>query len=624
IELQNADNITFDHLTITGGLYGIYASTTSDSDFLTVTNSVFQGNSSVGLYIETSNDRTTLTNSTFDSPPGGSQNYHALVYGNDVVVSNNIFSRCPNDALLVKGARSLVSDNQFVNNRIGIDTQALSGALADRITVRNNYVTGSSSYGVLASSNALFVNNEVTNSAIGMQLSGNSEVRENIIHDNGTGIFANSGELIVNNRVYHNTNYGISLGNAARATQNRVYDNFGGIYTNSTHYGLVDHNLIYQNTLYGVVIDGSVASREISNNVVYQSNGDAIHVQNSTQNISILNNILVARNGYLISVNPDSERGFRSDYNILYATDNGKLGLWEGQAFTDRADWYFELGLDAHSIVADPQFVDIDGVDNVIGSSDYGLEASYYANTDLSGTPVYTKTVSTIGFSAAIQGLPTDYFSIRWQGFVYIPQAGSYTFYEQADDGMRLYLNNNPTPVIDQWTYVNFAERSYTTTFTSAGWVPIRIDYNETFGGAGLNFSWSGPGITKQAIVPQYLSRSNNPVIGDFGADDDFHLLNSSPAVDSGDPSSIYLQEIQPNGGRIDIGAYGNTSQANISPLQIVQVLSPNGFEKFEQGQVVPVSFRTAGLQQYQTSVLLNGGASTVGAWAAAGTYSPR
>ena len=64
-------------------------------------------------------------------------------------------------------------------------------------------------------------------------------------------------------------------------------------------------------------------------------------------------------------------------------------------------------------------------------------------------------------------------------------------------------------------------------------------------------------------------------IIGDHGADDDFQLQTSSPAVAAGDPDSYYFQEPAPNGGRIDLGAFGNTPQATPSPAQVVQVSRP-------------------------------------------------
>lgn len=45
----------------------------------------------------------------------------------------------------------------------------------------------------------------------------------------------------------------------------------------------------------------------------------------------------------------------------------------------------------------------------------------------------------------------------------------------------------------------------------------------------------------------------------------DYHLLPDSPCIDAGNPASEYSQEPWPNGSRIDMGAYGNTSQATNS-----------------------------------------------------------
>ncbi|MHC4117364.1 MAG: right-handed parallel beta-helix repeat-containing protein, partial [Planctomycetota bacterium] len=43
---------------------------------------------------------------------------------------------------------------------------------------------------------------------------------------------------------------------------------------------------------------------------------------------------------------------------------------------------------------------------------------------------------------------------------------------------------------------------------------------------------------------------------------DDYHLWYSSPCIDAGDPNSVYANEPNGGGGRIDIGAYGNTAEA--------------------------------------------------------------
>ena len=55
------------------------------------------------------------------------------------------------------------------------------------------------------------------------------------------------------------------------------------------------------------------------------------------------------------------------------------------------------------------------------------------------------------------------------------------------------------------------------------------------------------------------------PLSGNYGADDDAQLQSGSIAVDAGDPNTPSLSEPQPNGGRVDVGAYGNTPNATAS-----------------------------------------------------------
>src|SRR5581483_10823441 len=63
----------------------------------------------------------------------------------------------------------------------------------------------------------------------------------------------------------------------------------------------------------------------------------------------------------------------------------------------------------------------------------------------------------------------------------------------------------------------------------------------------------------------------------DHGADDNFHLQPTSPAIDAGNPVSMYNNEPAPNGGRLNLGNFGNTAQADLSSAaQSVQVTSPS------------------------------------------------
>src|SRR5205085_9824362 len=61
--------------------------------------------------------------------------------------------------------------------------------------------------------------------------------------------------------------------------------------------------------------------------------------------------------------------GFQSDYNDLVVANGNFLGRWENRDFTNRVDWFYELGFDQHSTTADPQFNNAAGADGILGYS---------------------------------------------------------------------------------------------------------------------------------------------------------------------------------------------------------------------------------------------------------------
>ena len=69
-------------------------------------------------------------------------------------------------------------------------------------------------------------------------------------------------------------------------------------------------------------------------------------------------------------------------------------------------------------------------------------------------------------------------------------------------------------------------------------------------------------------------------------------MPTSSPAIDRGDPLSTFSQEPTPNGGFVNLGAYGNTPQASKSLDQFLTVLTPNGNEIWLQDQAFEIAWR--------------------------------
>ena len=101
---------------------------------------------------------------------------------------------------------------------------------------------------------------------------------------------------------------------------------------------------------------------------------------------------------------------------------------------------------------------------------------------------------------------------------------------------------------------------------------------------------------------------SVQPVLGNTGADDNFHVQTASPTIDAGDPTSLSFNEPLPNGGRVNLGSDGNTPHATTSPAQLIQVLSPNGLEKYVQGQQVDLQWQSDGLANLQRTIDINAG----------------
>jgi hypothetical protein len=123
--------------------------------------------------------------------------------------------------------------------------------------------------------------------------------------------------------------------------------------------------------------------------------------------------------------------------------------------------------------------------------------------------------------------------------------------------------------------------------------------YVEAYSGVTIRNSifWGNGGddffvdATSQITATYTLSQEPLPGIGNLTADPlfadaanhDYHLRSTggrwdatanggwvvdsqhSPAIDAGDPASVFVQEAVPNGGRVNLGVYGNTAQASKS-----------------------------------------------------------
>jgi outer membrane protein OmpA-like peptidoglycan-associated protein len=82
----------------------------------------------------------------------------------------------------------------------------------------------------------------------------------------------------------------------------------------------------------------------------------------------------------------------------------------------------------------------------------HGLQAAYYRGVDFDQL-VRRQTDARIDFDWHTQspapGVPEEYFSVRWTGYLYAPVTGNYEFYVTADDGFRLWIEDKL--LLDAW-----------------------------------------------------------------------------------------------------------------------------------------------------------------------------
>jgi hypothetical protein len=105
-------------------------------------------------------------------------------------------------------------------------------------------------------------------------------------------------------------------------------------------------------------------------------------------------------------------------------------------------------------------------------------------------TLLSTGTVNVVGLTTSSgAGLPTrsDGFIVRFYGFINITTAGTYYFGGQADDGIRIKVNN--ISVVNSWIESGGDFRSGSITL-AAGVVPIEVMFYENGGGQMVNLQW--------------------------------------------------------------------------------------------------------------------------------------
>ena len=136
-----------------------------------------------------------------------------------------------------------------------------------------------------------------------------------------------------------------------------------------------------------------------------------------------------------------------------------------------------------------------------------GLVGQYYANRNLEGEPIY-RVDEKIDFdwenNSPMDNIPTDSFSVRWSGYIRVPETGKYTFYVKSDDGARVWIDGEL--VFDYWFAQSATERSFEINMDVGKRYAIRVEYYEVNATASMQLSWESASIKKEIISEKYLT----------------------------------------------------------------------------------------------------------------------
>jgi beta-glucosidase len=120
------------------------------------------------------------------------------------------------------------------------------------------------------------------------------------------------------------------------------------------------------------------------------------------------------------------------------------------------------------------------------------LRGEYFDNPDLQGTPALVRHDSVVDFawtlSSAGQGIPLDWYSVRWTGTVTAPASGVRRIGVAGSDGYRLYLDNRL--VIDNWLKRSAGATLVPVTLRPGQRRSIRLEYRETVGNGRVRLVW--------------------------------------------------------------------------------------------------------------------------------------
>ena len=164
-----------------------------------------------------------------------------------------------------------------------------------------------------------------------------------------------------------------------------------------------------------------------------------------------------------------------------------------------------------------------------------GLLGEYFSGMEPGvGAPLLSRTDATINFEwgggSPAPSVPVDYFSARWTGTLTVPFTETYTIYCPSDNGVRIWINDQL--VLDKWAPLDIAGwHNFTINLVGGQTIPIKVEYAELFGGAGITLYWFSNSVPWEVIASSRLTPSS--VVAPTSANGALEMIRSTQRLTS-------------------------------------------------------------------------------------------
>ncbi len=445
--------------------------------------------------------------------------------------------------------------------------------------------------GANASTNNTFLDNSFTGQFTAISItSGSSDVvSQNTILNIYSGIALSGSNETVENNSITGTTYGIQVSSGGATVQNNTIMTSAGGYMGIEISGGMEGNgsdSVTGNSVsgyyYGLYDVGSFSL--VANNNMFSSGQYGLYLANSGSSNQIYGNTVSGCLSYGIYLGTAA-----TIYNNQVSTSATGIYFTSGGSLYGNQVYDNTLGIYANGTVGGSDWSDPNAIyDNQTGISVYGDSTvafnGIYGNVvgiDLHNT---TSVHNNLIYRNSGQGILVDganNLSIL-NNTIYTPsgdavrvQGGAYNVTLQnnilwTDSGNDVYVTTD-----SQRGFVSDYNNLYTTgTGTLVWWQKAFTDLFDW----QVESGYDTHSIGYTSVAPTL----DNPQFVNL-AGDDYHLSNqTSTSIAAGNPASDFSQQPAQSGGRIELGAYGNTSQAALSRPSFIQIDYPNYYTDWQ------------------------------------------